>query len=116
MPFSSDSSAAICVVRSLSGWLTEPYEEQKQAFQTDQYDAALGELEEEDDGGDLKPPDIAESILDSGSVDEYIREINNGAQTVLDKQELKNRWDIGAPRAKAVKSILLNELDREDIM
>jgi hypothetical protein len=96
--------------------LVEPYEERKQGFQTTQYDAALGELEEEDDAGELKPPDIAESILDSDSVDEYIREINNGTQTVLDKQELKNRWDIGAPRAKAVKSILLNELDREDIM
>jgi hypothetical protein len=96
--------------------LIRPYEERKQTFQTEQYDAALAELEDDDDSDDLKPPDIAESILDSGSVDEYIREINNGAQTVLDKQELKNRWDIGAPRAKAVKSILLNELDREDIM
>jgi hypothetical protein len=96
--------------------LIEPYEEQKRAFQTEQYDAALGELEDDDDAGDLNPPDIAESILDSGSIDEYIREINNGAQTVLDKQELKNRWDIGRPKAKAVKSILLNELDREDIM
>jgi hypothetical protein len=109
------------IIRTVSfeppaGRLIEPYEERKSRFQTEQYDAALGELEEEDDADELKPPDIAESILDSGSVDEYIRDINNGTQTVLDKQELKNRWDIGRPKAKAVKSILLNEVDREDIM
>ena len=99
--------------------LVEPYEEQKQEFQTHQYEAALDELEEDDDDGDggrVRPDEIAESILDNGDVDEYIRDINNGAQTILDKDMIKSRWGVGAPKAREAKTILMRELDRDDLM
>jgi hypothetical protein len=109
------------IVRSISFTppaesIIEPYEERKSGFQTEQYDRALGELNDDDDDDEvLSPNDIAESILDNGTVDEYIRDINNGTQTILDKQEIKTRWDVGRPKAKEVKSILLHSIDREDI-
>ena len=110
------------VVRSISFTppaesLIESYEERKKVFQGEQYDKTLEELEDDDsDGGEVSPAEIAESILDNGNVDEYIREINNGAQTILDKNEIKSRWGVGLPKAKEAKTILLGEIDRGDLM
>lgn len=96
--------------------LVEPYESRKAEFQRKQYDEALGELEEEDDSGGLSAAEIADSIEESDSISEYIREINGGAQVVLDKTKIQNDWDVGRPKSKQVKSLLMERSDREDIM
>lgn len=87
--------------------LVEPYEEQKADFQRDTYEDAIAELSGEDSGDDDSPPTATEIADEIGEgVTEYLREINGGAQTVLDRQQIATEFDIGAQKSKRVKRLL----------
>jgi hypothetical protein len=90
--------------------LVGPYEEQKANFQRDTYEDAIAELSGDNDSsdsgnGDPTATEIAEEIGES--VTEYLREINGGAQTVLDRRQIATEFDIGAPKSKRVKRQLI---------
>lgn len=96
------------------GALVESYETRKEQFQREFYDEALGELEEDtDDSPD--PHEIAEQVLSDG-VEEYIAEINNGTQQVLDRDLIAADYDCGEAGAKRAKKILQRRLDREGLL
>jgi len=84
------------------------YEETKTQFQQEFYDEAIAELrgedpdEEDEDDTLADPREIVADIVDSGA-SEYLREINNGAQLVVNKEDIKIEYEIGEPRAKKVK-------------
>jgi len=87
--------------------IVEAYEETKTQFQQEFYDEAIAELRGEDpDGGDeddsLTDQEIVAEIIDTGA-EEYLREINNGAQLVVNKEDIKIEYEIGEDRAKKVK-------------
>jgi hypothetical protein len=88
--------------------LVEPYEERKATFQRETYEDAISELSDDDssESGDGTPSatEIAEEIGDD--VTEYLREINDGAQTVLDRHQIATEYDIGAQKSKRVKRLL----------
>lgn len=97
--------------------IVEAYEETKTEFQQEFYDEAIAELRGEDRDGDdgdedelSKPADIAADIIDSG-VNEYIRDINNGAQRIIDKDEIAVEYDIGSRKVKQVKAALKRNAD-----
>jgi hypothetical protein len=101
--------------------LVEPYEEQKANFQRDTYEDAIAELSDDDssESGDGTPSatEIAEEIGEG--VTEYLREINGGAQTVLDRRQIATEYDIGAPKSKRVKQQLIqthNEVLPDDVV
>ena len=55
--------------------------------------------------------EIADEILENEGVRRYLKTINGGAQTVLDKNKIMTEHDVGKERAKSVKSILMEEID-----
>jgi len=97
---------------------TEAYLELKEEFQAEQYQETIAELRGEggEDDNEKDPERIAEEIVDDERIDDFIREINNGAQQVIDKHSLKTEFDIGAPRAKQVKRLLMDEVDDTEVM
>lgn len=91
--------------------IIEPYEEQKKQFQREVYDDAIGELEADEEDKLTKPKDIARDILDEEGVRPFLKEINNGTQTVLDKDLIAAEYEIGRRKAKQVKKLVAKELD-----
>jgi len=95
--------------------LVEPYEEQKDSYQEEVYAEAIEKLSDEaDDDGDgteNDPSDIAETILEEEGIRRYIKEVNNGAQTIIDKGLIKSEHDIGSRKAKQVKSKLADKVE-----
>lgn len=90
----------------------EPYEDRKRSFQSEMYDDAIEALsDDEGDEDEMTTDEIAGEILDDP--DQFIKTINNGAQTVLDRNRIEREYDIGARRSKRVKSQVIDELDRD---
>ena len=96
--------------------IVEPYQQRKREFQQMVYDEAIDALTpEEDDGAPDTPDEIAEDIRDNGGADKYVREINNGAQRVLDREQIAAEYGIGHRKSKKVKRLLMPEVD-DDVM
>jgi len=83
-----------------------PYEKQKAKFQREMYDEALEELGDDEDEETLSPTEIAADIGDD--VTDYLREINGGAQTILDRRRIATEYDVGRPRSRQIKQILVD--------
>jgi len=98
--------------------LVNQYEDEKADFQARFYDEAISELGDGDTTDDEKTTseEVAEEILSNGGPQEYLREINNGAQTVLDRSQIEADFDIGRRRSKRVKKALINDIGRDDII
>jgi hypothetical protein len=99
--------------------LIEAYKERKEGFQEGVYDGAIDELDPEDaDDGEQYdgPREIADAILANGGPEQYMREINNGTQVVLDSDRIAVDYKVGDPKAKKVKKVLLDEVDREGLL
>jgi len=100
--------------------LVNKYEDEKADFQARFYDEAISELGDGDtgDGDDEErvTDTVIKKILSNGGPEEYLRDINNGAQTVLDRQQIEQQYDIGARRSKRVKKALINDMNRDDII
>jgi hypothetical protein len=100
--------------------VVDAYEARKAKFQAEFYDEAIAALEgEEGDGGDddaTDPHEIAERIRENGGPDTYIREINGGTQQVLDADEIALEYGVGDRKAKKVKKLLLDDIDREGLL
>jgi hypothetical protein len=89
------------------------YEEEKEEFQREMYEETLEELGDgdgDDDDGLTEPSEIAEDIRANGGAQQYVREINNGAQRILDKNAIGEDYGVGRKRAKRVKTQLLPEV------
>jgi hypothetical protein len=84
------------------------YQRRKSVFQDERYEEAIAELrgENTDEDNVNEPQAIADNIQENGGAEQYLKEINNGAQVVLDWRRIKSEYEVGAPRAKEVKSIL----------
>jgi hypothetical protein len=91
------------------------YETAKEEFQKEFYDEALDEHDDDDDG-ELKATDVADEILDEGGIEQYVTEINGGAQTVLDADLIGTDYDIGTRKASRVKKLLKRETGRTDLL
>jgi len=90
--------------------VVEPYEEQKAEYQRRMYDEALEELDDSDEdaeGGEPSAVEVVEQIGDG--VTDYLRDINGGAQTVLDRRRIAGEYDIGGEKSKRVKRLLLDK-------
>jgi len=98
--------------------LVNQYEDEKADFQARFYDEAIDALGDGDTTDDEKTTSeqVAEQILSNGGPQEYLREINNGAQTVLDRSQIEADFDIGRRRSKRVKKALINDIGRDDII
>jgi len=100
--------------------IIEPYEEVKQEFQEEFYDETISELRGESADGDEEegptPLEIADEIVTEG-VNDYITEINNGAQRVLDADLIAIDYDLGQGTAKKVKKQVMRKADvGEDVL
>lgn len=96
----------------------EPYEEAKEAFQEGFYDETIADLRGEsldDEDEERGPVEIANEILSEGH-EQYITEINSGAQQVLDKDLIANDFDIGQGTASRVKKQVKREAGLEDVL
>jgi len=98
--------------------LVNQYEDEKADFQARFYDEAIDALGDGDttDDENTTSEQVAEQILSNGGPQEYLREINNGAQTVLDRSQIEADFDIGRRRSKRVKKALINDIGRDDII
>lgn len=85
-----------------------PYQEKKARWKADLRDRVLGQFED-DDEDEVTPADVAEDILDNEGAEMYVKD-NNG-QKYLDKALLVGRYDLSQNESKAVKSLLLEEVD-----
>lgn len=101
--------------------VVEPYEARKQEFQAEFYDETIAELRGEsvDDGdGEDERPDpkeIANEIIDEGA-EEYVNEINNGAQQVFDADLVAMDYGVGEGTAKRVKKQVIRNADMEEVL
>lgn len=97
--------------------LIDEYEERKAEFQRDFYDRAVDELDDNDgEDSSQSPQEIAEEIRQNGGADEYLREINNGTQVIMDTDRIAIDHDLTDRKAKKVKKLLLDDVDREDVL
>jgi GTPase SAR1 family protein len=74
-----------------------------------------------DDGSDgdsspETPKEIAADIRETVGVESYIQEINNGAQTVLDRVGIAADYDIGKEKSKQVKRVLMRDIDEREVL
>jgi len=102
--------------------IVEPYEEVKEEFQEEFYDETIAELRGEDPDADdeaeqkpTAPAEIAQEIIAEGPR-EYVREINNGTQVIVDADLIAIDYDIGSRKAKKVKKAVKREVDVEGIL
>jgi len=99
--------------------LVQQYEAQKADFQAQFYDEAISELGEggTGDGDSERVTDtVIKKIRSNGGPEQYLREINNGAQIILDRQQIEQQYDIGSRRSKRVKKALISNMSRDDII
>jgi len=97
---------------------TEAYLDLKEEFQSKQYEETIAELrgEDVDEESELTPQDIADDIIDGAGIQAYIREINNGAQKIVDRDKIRSEFDVGKSRSKEVKRILMDETEEDDVI
>jgi hypothetical protein len=95
--------------------LVQAYEPLKAEHQEEMYEETMAELdgEEAEEEKELSATEIAERIMADGGAEQYCREVNNGAQVVLDKELIAADWDVGNGTAKRVKSVLMREVDKD---
>lgn len=94
--------------------LWEEYEQRKDAFKEALYADTIDELESGNGENEQPDPkDVVEQIRSEEGVEHYTREINNGAQTVLDADLIAAEYDLGTSTAKKVKSVLLKNIDED---
>jgi hypothetical protein len=98
--------------------IVSAYEETKTEFQRSFYDEAIAELrdeavDDEDDDELTEPAEIAADIIDNG-VDQFIRDINGGTQTIIDKDAIAVEYEIGSRKIKQVKAALKRQGDIGD--
>lgn len=93
--------------------LVDEYNKQKAAHQKEFYEETLQELGDatEEADADISPNNIVDKIRQDGGVDQYVQEINNGAQQILDKDLIAADYEVGETKAKRVKKILLKDMD-----
>jgi hypothetical protein len=100
--------------------LVAAYEDRKSEFQAEFYDEAIDALTDGESGEEsdepTSPQEIAQDIRDNGGPEQFIREYNNGAQAVLDKEAIAVEYGVGDRKAKKVKTILIDEVDVEGVM
>lgn len=92
--------------------IREPYEVAKENYTTElNRDLLTDLLEEQEDkqAQESDPKDIAEEIIESGQVEEYVSE-NNGVE-YFDTDLVELDFDIGARKSKKVKKAILREVD-----
>jgi ABC-type dipeptide/oligopeptide/nickel transport system ATPase component len=99
--------------------IVKPYEERKSEFQDEVYETAMEELADDEQAGDddslTDPADIAADIIDDDP-HQYVREINNGAQRVFDKNQVGAEYDIGSRKQKRVKAIVEKRSDMDGVL
>ncbi len=98
--------------------LAEAYKERKSQHQQEFYEETLAEFEEDEEEAvneEIPAPKIAEEILDVG-YKQYVREINNGTQRVLDKSLIRKDYDVSTRKAKDIKNMVLAEVQDSTIM
>jgi len=96
----------------------EPYEEVKEGFQDEFYEETIAELRGEtmdDDEEEMGPVEIAHEIIDTGP-EQYITEINRGAQRVLDSDLIANDYDLGENTASRVKKEIKRQTEMEEVL
>jgi hypothetical protein len=82
---------------------------------------ALSEAKEEDldetgdETRDWSPKEAVEDILEKGIEDRFIRQ-NNGSQRYIDKDAIGGEYGLAKFESKQAKSLLLQELDDDEIM
>jgi len=80
-------------------------DEQKQQM----IDEAMAD--EEDEEEEQTPKDIANQILEDEGAETYVKEVNGGAQLVLDRDLLAAQYELTKAESKQVKSLLQMEVD-----
>lgn len=83
------------------------YEARKEEFKQELYDETVGEMQDDDE--ELTPKEMAEQV----EPHDFIRDVNGGAQQVLDKNLIAAEFDIGEGTAKRVKSLLMQDVEGE---
>jgi hypothetical protein len=91
------------------------YEDKKETFQQQFYDETIAALEGSDDDAtdEMGPHDIADEIRQNGGAEHYLEVINNGAQAFIDTDRIELDYEIGEKRAKRVKKLLRDDVDRD---
>jgi len=95
--------------------LWERYNEKKAEWKDKLYKDTIAELEATDDKDENQPEpqELADKILSNGGLDQYLKEINNGSQVVLDADLLAAEHNLGQRTAKKTKALLLKESDHD---
>lgn len=95
--------------------LIAPYEEKKAEWQHDLGDRVIDRYEEDEQQAQhMSAKDIASQIVEEESVDDYLK--SNHEQRYVDRSKLAAKHDLGPHKSKAVKSLLLEEVDDNDVM
>lgn len=94
--------------------LLSDYEGLKDEY-TDELNRRLYEqllaAEQSQEEEELTPHDIADDILDNDSIEEYIKD--NHGQEYVDRNRIELNYGIGRRISKKVKTLLMDEIDRE---
>jgi len=98
---------------SLDG--TELWQEYKRIDQQKKRDRIAAGTESADDEP-TTAQEIATDIRENGGAEEYLNEINNGAQIVLDRHSIAAEYDIGKEKSKQVKKLLKADVDIEEVL
>lgn len=90
----------------------DEYEARKEEFKAELYEETLGQMQDDGEEDNLTPTEIAERC----EPEDYITPVNGGSQKVLDKDLIAADWDLGRRTARQVKSILMQDVDDEEVM
>jgi hypothetical protein len=98
------------------GDLAKRYQEKKARWKQDLKDRVVEQFEDEADDGEekLTPADIADDIQSGDGVESYIKE--NGSQRYIDRSLIIAHYNVSEKVSKAVKSVLLDDLDDDEVM
>lgn len=91
----------------------EPYEERKDAFQDEQYDKAIDEMEEDVDD-EMSVKEVAMEIADADMGD-YVSEHSQNKTPYINQTLIRTDYDLSQNDAKAVKDLLQRQFSTEQL-
>jgi len=76
----------------------------------------IGAGEGDEDSEPATAKEIAEEIREGDGVEMYLKDINGGTQTVLDRDAIAADYDLGRGKSKQVKSLLMRDVGAENVL
>jgi len=91
--------------------LVKAYEARKESFKDDLYGEAIQAYDDAEEEKEMTPSEVAEEILQDGSVEEFVSEHGQNGMRYVDSDLLGAEYDLSVRKSKTAKKLIEKEID-----